>query len=51
MKALAADADISKMLRDPKMQEIMSAVMTGGPQGLQKVSYFNSFRFFLFQNL
>ena len=40
MKALAADPDISRMLRDPKMQEIMSAVMTRGPQGLQKVSIF-----------
>jgi hypothetical protein len=39
MKALAADPDISRMLRDPRMQEIMSAVMTGGPQGLQKVLY------------
>ncbi len=37
MKALASDRDIVQMLRDPKMQDIMSAVMTGGPQALQKV--------------
>ena len=37
MKALASDTDIVNMLRDPKMQDIMSAVMTGGPDALKKV--------------
>jgi len=36
MKELSADPEIMTMLRDPKMQDIMKAVMTGGPQGLQK---------------
>ena len=36
MKELSSDPEIMTMLRDPKMQDIMKAVMTGGPQGLQK---------------
>lgn len=36
MKLLGSDPEIMTMLRDPKMQEIMKAVMTGGPKGLQK---------------
>ena len=37
MKALAGDPEIIRMLRDPKMQDIMSAVMTGGPTAMKKV--------------
>lgn len=36
MKELSSDPEIMTMLRDPKMQEIMKSVMTGGPQSLQK---------------
>jgi len=36
MKELSSDPDIMNMLKDPKMQEIMKAVMTGGPEGLRK---------------
>ena len=35
-KALASDPDIMQMLKDKKMQEIMSAVMEGGPEGMKK---------------
>lgn len=37
MKALASDPEIIRMLRDKKMQDIMSAVMTGGPAAMKKV--------------
>ena len=36
MKALSGDPEIIAMLRDPKMQDIMGAVMTGGPEAMQK---------------
>ena len=51
MKALASDPEIIRMLRDPKMQDIMSAVMTGGPKAMQKVCamYFNSLFIFVFK--
>ena len=35
-KALASDPEIMQMLKDKKMQEIMSAVMEGGPEGMKK---------------
>ena len=35
-KALASDPEIMAMLKDPKMQEIISAVMEGGPDGMKK---------------
>jgi hypothetical protein len=38
VRALSSDREIVTMLRDPKMQDIMSAVMTGGPKALQKVN-------------
>lgn len=36
MKALTSDADIMQMLKDPKMQDIMKAVMEGGPEAIKK---------------
>ena len=36
MKALSADPEIMTMLRDKKMQDIMAAVMEGGPDGMKK---------------
>ena len=36
MKALSSDKDIMRMLKDPKMQDIMKAVMTGGPEAIKK---------------
>lgn len=36
MKALASDPEIMSFLREPKMQEIMKAVMGGGPDALKK---------------
>ena len=36
MKALANDPEIMGYLKDPKMQEIMQAVMTGGPEAIKK---------------
>eukprot|EP01038_Epipyxis_sp_PR26KG_P014774 gene14774-19855_t len=36
LKAIATDKSVVQMLRDPKMQDIMKAVMTGGPDGLKK---------------
>ena len=36
MKALASDPEIMNYLKDPKMQEIMQAVMTGGPDAIKK---------------
>eukprot|EP00596_Hydrurales_sp_CCMP1899_P010698 CAMPEP_0119036966 /NCGR_PEP_ID=MMETSP1177-20130426/5026_1 /TAXON_ID=2985 /ORGANISM="Ochromonas sp, Strain CCMP1899" /LENGTH=145 /DNA_ID=CAMNT_0006997557 /DNA_START=199 /DNA_END=636 /DNA_ORIENTATION=- len=36
MKVLASDKEIMVMLKDPKMQDIMKDVMTGGPDGIKK---------------
>ena len=36
IKALAGDKEIMNMLKDPKMQDIMKAVMTGGPTAMKK---------------
>lgn len=36
MKALAADPEIMAYLKDPKFQDIMKAVMNGGPEALKK---------------
>jgi hypothetical protein len=36
LKALVADPEVRNMLSDPKLQEIMTAVMTGGPDGIKK---------------
>lgn len=36
VKALASDPQILQMLRDPKMQDIMQAVMTGGPDAIKR---------------
>lgn len=36
MKALASDPQIMNYLKDPKMGEIMEAVMTGGPDAIKK---------------
>ena len=36
MKALASDPSIMQMLKDPKMQDIMKSVMTGGPEAMKK---------------
>ena len=35
MKALARNPEIMRYLQDPKMQEIMKAVMSGGPDALK----------------
>ena len=37
MKALASDPEILTMLKDKKMQDIMSAIMTQGPDAMKKV--------------
>jgi hypothetical protein len=37
MKALATDKEVASFLRDPKMQEIMKAVMTGGEDALKRI--------------
>ena len=36
LKALSKDPEIMRMLKDPKMQDIMGAVMTGGPDAIKK---------------
>jgi len=36
LRALSSDPEIMKMLRDPKMQDIMQAVMSGGPDAIKK---------------
>lgn len=36
LKALSSDPQIMRMLSDPKMQDMMKAVMTGGPNGIKK---------------
>lgn len=36
VKAMASDPEIMRLLRDPKMQDVMKAVMTSGPEGLKK---------------
>lgn len=36
MKAMSSDPQIMEMLKDPKMQEIMFAVMQGGPDAIKK---------------
>ena len=36
LKALAGDKDIMKMLQDPKLQDMMKAVMSGGPAAMKK---------------
>jgi hypothetical protein len=36
MRALAKDPKIMGFLKDPKMQDIMKAVMQGGPGAMQK---------------
>ena len=36
LKALSGDPEIMRMLKDPKMQDIMGAVMTGGPDAIKK---------------
>ena len=36
LKALASDREIMSMLRDPKMQEVMKAVMINGASGIKK---------------
>lgn len=36
MKALSADPEVMTMLKDKKMQDIMMAVMEGGPDGMKK---------------
>ena len=35
-RALASDPEIMAMLRDPKLQDIMTAVMSGGPEAMKK---------------
>jgi hypothetical protein len=37
MKALASDREVASFLRDPKMQEIMAAVMSGGEDALKRI--------------
>jgi len=37
MKALASDKEVASFLRDPKMQEIMAAVMSGGEDALKRI--------------
>lgn len=36
LKSLSADPAIMQMLRDPKMQDIMTSVMRGGPDAMKK---------------
>ena len=36
MKAMASDPEIMNMLKDPKMQEIMKSMMSGGPEAMKK---------------
>jgi hypothetical protein len=36
MKALSSNPEIMQMLKDPKMQDIMRAVMTGGPEAMKR---------------
>lgn len=36
MKALSTDPEIMLFLKDPKMQDIMKAVMQGGPEAMKK---------------
>jgi hypothetical protein len=36
VKAMTSDPEIMRLLRDPKMQDVMKAVMTSGPEGLKK---------------
>ena len=36
MKAMAKDPEIMNMLGDPKMQEIMKTMMSGGPDAMKK---------------
>jgi len=36
LKALSGDPEIMRMLKDPKMQDIMGAVMSGGPDAIKK---------------
>ena len=36
MKTLASDPEIMRMLQDPKMQDIMRTMMTGGPDAVKK---------------
>uniref|UniRef100_A0A7S0XEQ7 STI1/HOP DP domain-containing protein n=1 Tax=Chromulina nebulosa TaxID=96789 RepID=A0A7S0XEQ7_9STRA len=36
VKALTSDPEIMNMLRNPKMQEVMKAVMTQGPDGIKR---------------
>lgn len=37
IKALTSDKDIVMMLKDKKMQAIMSDIMTQGPEAMKKV--------------
>ena len=39
MKMLASDEVIMTLLKDPKMQDIMKAVMTSGPDAMKKYMY------------
>jgi hypothetical protein len=36
MKAMSSDPEIMNMLKDPKMQDIMKTMMTGGPDAIKK---------------
>ena len=36
LKALSSNPEVMRMLKDPKMQDIMRAVMTGGPEAMKK---------------
>ena len=39
MKALGSDPEIMRILKDPKMQDIMKAVMENGPEAMKKYMY------------
>lgn len=36
VKAMTSDPEIMRLLRDPKMQDVMKSVMTAGPDGIKK---------------
>lgn len=36
LKLLASDEQIMRMLKDPKMQDMLKAVMSSGPEGMKK---------------
>lgn len=36
LRSLSSSPEVMQMLKDPKMQDIMRAVMTGGPEAMKK---------------